>query len=90
MNIAMAAVKPLDKQIAHYLEYLSNEQKKVVLSVVKNFTHEEEAWKEDKHFIAEMEKRFKDLETGKEKGITIEELKARVRKSYRNRKKRKA
>jgi putative addiction module component (TIGR02574 family) len=90
MNIAMGAAKPLDKEITHYLGYLSNEQKKVVLSVVKNFTHQEEAWKEDKHFIAEMEKRFKDLETGKDKGITMEELKARVRKSYKNRKKKKA
>ena len=59
MNIAMAAAKPLDKQITHYLGYLTDEQKKVVLSVVKNFTHEEKTWKEDKNFITEMEKRFK-------------------------------
>lgn len=90
MNTSMRAVKPLDKEITHYLDYLSTEQKKVVLSVVKNFTHEEDAWEEDKHFIAEMEKRFKDLESGKEKGITLEEMKTGVRRAYKNRKKKKA
>ncbi len=86
----MGAVKPLDKEITHYLGYLSTEQKKVVLSVVKNFTHEEDAWEEDKHFITEMEKRFRDLESGKEKGITLDEMKAGVRQAYKNRKKKKA
>lgn len=86
----MGAVKPLDKEITQYLGYLSTEQKKLVLGVVKNFTHEEDVWEEDKHFIAEMEKRFKDLESGKEKGITLEEMKAGIRKAYKNRKKKKA
>ena len=40
----MGAVKALDKEINHYLEHLSNQQKEVVLSVVKTFAREEDDW----------------------------------------------
>jgi hypothetical protein len=40
----MGAVKPLDKQINHYLGRLNNNQKEVVLSVVKTFAQEETDW----------------------------------------------
>lgn len=86
----MGAVKPLDKEITHYLGHLSTEQKKVVLSVVKSFAREEEAWVDDKAYIAEMDKRFKELETGKVKGLTIEELAVRARLANKNRKRKKS
>jgi broad specificity phosphatase PhoE len=86
----MGAVKPLDKEITHYLEHLNSAQKKVVLSVVKSFAREEEAWADDKAYIAEMDKRFKELETGKVKGLTIDEQQARARQAYKNRKRKKS
>ena len=82
----MGAVRPLDKEITHYLGHLSTEQKKVVLSVVKSFAREEEAWLDDKAYIAEMDRRFKELETGKVKGLSLEELTTRTRQAYKNRK----
>jgi hypothetical protein len=88
MNI-MGAAKPLDKEITHYLGHLSTEQKKVVLSVVKSFAREEEAWVDDKAYITEMDRRFKELETGKVKGLTMDELATRTRQAYKNRKRRK-
>jgi putative addiction module component (TIGR02574 family) len=90
MNIIMGAAKPLDQEITHYLGHLSTEQKKVVLSVVKSFAREEEAWADDKAYIAEMDKRFNELEAGKVKGLTIDELAGRVRQAYKNRKRRKS
>lgn len=90
LNNIMGVVKPLDKEITHYLGHLSTEQKKVVLSVVKSFAREEEAWANDKAYIAEMDKRFKELESGKVMGIKLDELATRARQANKNRKQKKA
>lgn len=85
----MGAAKPLVKEVTHYLEHLSTDQIKVVLSVVKSFAREEEAWADDKAYIAEMDKRSKELETGKVKGLQLEDLATRARQAYKNRKRKK-
>ena len=82
----MGVTKLLDKQITHYLGHLSTQQKEVVLSVVKTFAGEEEPWWNDKTYIAEMDRRFAELESGKVKGYTIEEMEAGARESHKNRK----
>ena len=84
----MGAVKLLDKEITQYLRQLSIPQKEAVLSVIKTFAREE-AWWNDKAYIAEMDKRFAELESGKVKGITLDELEAGARLSYKNRKQKK-
>ena len=85
----MGAAKPLDKEITHYLGHLSTEQKKVVLSVVKSFAREKEAWMDNKAYIAEMDSRFTELETGKVKGLSMDELATRTRQAFKNRKRKK-
>ena len=85
----MGAVKPLDKEITDYLGYLNTDQKKAVLGVVKNFAREEYAWWEDKDFIKEMDTRFAELENGKVKGVTLDELEEGARQAYKNRKRKK-
>ena len=86
----MGAVKPLDKEITHYLGYLNTDQKKAVLGVVKNFALEEYAWWEDKDFIKELDRRTTELQSGKVKGLTLDELEEGARQAYKNRKKKKA
>lgn len=83
----MAIPKPVDQQINYYLGHLSPHQKDVVLSVVKTFAGEEEydRWK-DKDFVAEMDRRSKELESGKVKGLTWQEVEEKVRSVYKNRK----
>ena len=83
----MAIPKPVDQQITYYLGHLSPHQKDVVLSVVKTFAGEEEydRWK-DKEFVAEIERRTSELESGKVKGYTWEEVKQGARQAYKNRK----
>jgi len=83
----MGATKLLDKEIAQYMEQLSVQQKEVVLSVVKSFAREE-VWWNDKGYINEMDRRFKEMESGKVKGVTIEALESGARQSYKNRKQR--
>jgi hypothetical protein len=89
INSIMGAVKPLDKEITHYLGHLSTEQKKVVLSVVKSFAREEVAWADDKAYIAEMDNRFKDLKSGKVAGLQLEDLATKARQAFKNRKRKK-
>ena len=73
----MNSVASLDQKIANYVEQLNAKQKKVVLSVAKAFAEEgnhEDIW-EDEEFVKEMNKRTMELETGKVKGYTWDEVK---------------
>jgi plasmid maintenance system killer protein len=72
----------IDKQITTLLTELSLQQKKTVLNVVKTFAHEhKEAWLNSDYEI-EMNQRFSDLETGKDKGFTIQEAIADAKNAY--------
>jgi hypothetical protein len=82
----MGVAMPLDKEITYYLGHLSTEQKKVVLSVVKSFAREEEAWADDKAYIAEMDKRYKELESGKVTGLQLEGLATKARLALKSKK----
>ncbi|MDQ3681962.1 MAG: addiction module protein [Bacteroidota bacterium] len=43
----------------------------------------------EKEYIEEMDRRFAEMESGKEKGITLDELEAGARQSYKSRKRKK-
>ena len=79
----MGAVKAIDKQINNYLGQL-NEQKKAVLTVVKTFADEKAAYDywEDESFVAKLDKRTAEYESGKAKVYTLTELEAGARKAY--------
>jgi hypothetical protein len=85
----MGERKPLDKEITYYLGHLNVQQKEVVLSVVKTFAGTEEPWWNDKKYKAEMNRRFAEMETGKVKSYTLEEMEAGAREAYKNRKRKK-
>ncbi len=79
----MNSVVSLDKKIANYVEQLNAKQKKVVLSVAKAFAEEgtvDDIW-EDAEFVKELDRRTKELESGKVKGYTWDEVKKITRKS---------
>ena len=84
----MGVAKPLVNEITYYLNQLNTEQQKAVLGVVKTFA-QEETWWTDKKYIAEMDRRFAEMETGKVKGLTLDELEAGARRSYKNGKRKK-
>ena len=88
--IAMSAVKAIDRQISDYLVQLSPKQKKAVLTVVKTFVEEPEQeyspWK-NPGFVKEMDRRVAELESGKVKGYSWEEVKQRARQSAKPKKK---
>jgi putative addiction module component (TIGR02574 family) len=84
----MGAAKPLVNEITYYLNKLNKEQQKMVLGVVKSFATEEGTWWTDKEYIAEMDRRFAEVEGGKVKTLTLDELEAKARQSYKERKRR--
>ena len=77
----MPAAKPLTKEINFYLEQLNTEQKQAVLGVVKTFAKEDERWNE-KEYMAEMNRRFTEMETGNVKPLSLNELEAGARKAF--------
>ncbi len=84
----MGAAKPLDKEINQYLSLLTERQKEAVLTVVKTFAEEGteyDYWKEES-FVAEMDKRISELESGEVKGISWEEVKKKARHSLKDKK----
>ena len=67
---------------------LTTKQKKAVLEVVKSLVEEEEVQYANRTTIteAEIERRFEELESGKVKGLTFEELMENVRKKHKEHK----
>ncbi len=84
----MARAASLDKKITDYLTQLTIRQKKTLLTVAKTFAEEyqeDERW-DDPAFINEIDKRFAEYESGKIKGLTLDELETKVRQSYKHKK----
>lgn len=75
----MGVAQSLDKRINSYLSHLNIKQNKAVLTVVKTFAEEEtDTWK-DKNFIAELDRRALEYESGKAKIYTLEQMETNAR-----------
>lgn len=85
----MSTPRTLDKEIDYYLPRLSSRQKQTVLNVVKTFVEDEEEIWNDKSFIAEMDKRFSEMERGKVTKFSLEEVEAEARLSGKGMKRKK-
>lgn len=70
------AVNLIEKKIKDYLPKLSVAQKKAVLTVVETFAEE------SRSFENIVNERFNDYETGKVKGLSLDELENKTRKAY--------
>ena len=83
----MSTAKKLEEEIVSYLTRLNENQKKAVLTVVKTFAEEEEYdhWS-DPLFVQEMDARYQDMKTGKDKGLSWEQLKESARNNYEKKK----
>lgn len=84
----MKSADLLDKKINNYLTKLSIPQKKALLTVAETFAEEQEnenRWG-DKAFVAEMDKRFEEYESGKIKAVSLESLEQKAKQSYSRRK----
>ena len=74
----------IDRRINNYLAQMNMKEKEAVLGIAKAIVdgrNEEELFA-DKNFIAEMDRRFKEMESGKVKLYTLDEAEAHARASY--------
>jgi putative addiction module component (TIGR02574 family) len=74
----------IDKQINTYLGKLNAKEKEAILGVVKTFVENKEDDPEDTAFIAELDRRVTEFESGKAKTLTLDQLETRARKAYKN------
>lgn len=74
----------IDKQINTYLGKLNAKEKEAVLRVVKTFVENKEGTVEDPAFIAELDRRVAEFESGKAKTLTLDQREARARKAYKS------
>lgn len=79
----MEAIKPLEKEISHYLSRLNTHEQEVVLSVIKSIAGEEYEWWNDKEYMSEIERRTDELEKGIVKGVSLKELELNAKEAYR-------
>ena len=75
----------IDKQISTYLGKLNVKEKEAILGMVKTFVENKEAdATEEKGFIAELDRRVAEFESGNAKTFTLDQLEARARKAYKS------
>jgi putative addiction module component (TIGR02574 family) len=74
----------IDKQINTYLGKLNAKEKEAILGVVKTFVENKEDTAEDPAFIAELDRRVVEFESGKVKTLTLDQLEARAGKAYKS------
>lgn len=74
----------IDKHIHSYLLKLTPIQKKAVLTVAKTFAKEQESSLEYPLILKEMDRRIEEIESGKVKGSTWNEVKLKARRTNAN------
>ena len=81
----MSEANELAEEVVLYLSRLNVKQQKAVLETLKSIANRESS-KTEKTFAAEMKLRLEELETGKVKALTFEELASEARRTYSSRK----
>jgi hypothetical protein len=71
-------VAEMREQLYDMIRVADDKKVKAIYTLLENETPEENEWWKDEAFIAELDKRYEAWESGKEKGYTLEEMKASV------------
>lgn len=84
------AISTIDKRIHKYVAQMNAKDKEAVLGIVMAIAEKQdtEPWK-DEAFIEEMDRRFKEMESGKVKLYTLDEVEAHARQAFKTRKRKK-
>lgn len=80
-----AAVKDIRKEVKKYIDHADDKTVKMIYAMLE-VEQREDAWT-DKAFIAEMDRRTKEYESGKAKLFTLEEMENNARKAFKQSKK---
>jgi hypothetical protein len=61
-----------------YIRAANDKKIKAIYTILENEISETENWWSDKNFIKELDQRFADWETGKDKGYSLSEVKNEI------------
>ena len=67
------------EKLRDYVETVDDEEIETMFTVFEDQLAERFKWWEDEEFVAELEQRVKDIESGKDKGVSWEEVKKNAR-----------
>lgn len=81
MNAASVREKLYD-----YIRVADDKKLKAIYTMLEDTIEEELEWWKNKAFMKELDKRYTDWESGKEKGYTMEEIDASIEKMKKQRK----
>ena len=68
-----------------YIRVADDKKLNAIYNLLENEITETNEWWKDKLFVAELDRRFEALETGTDKGFTIEQLEASIDKMRKKR-----
>jgi len=63
------------QKLFEYIKVADDKKVKAIYTIIESEINEMNPWWNDERFIAELDKRSADLKSGKDKGVTWEELK---------------
>lgn len=63
------------KKLQEYIKVADEKKVKAIYTIVENDINEMNQWWNDEQFIAELDKQSADLKSGKDKGVSWDELK---------------
>ncbi|MDP2335279.1 MAG: addiction module protein [Bacteroidota bacterium] len=63
------------QRLYEYIKVADDKKVKAIYTIVESEINEMNEWWNDENFIAELDKRTSDLKSGKDQGVTWEELK---------------
>ena len=68
-----------------YIRVADDKKLHAIYDLLEDEIEETNEWWKDKRFVAELDRRYKAIESGKDKGFTIEQLEASIEKSRKKR-----
>ena len=76
----MSTASSLRDKLYDYIRVADDKKLYAIYSLLENEIEETSEWWKDKKFIAELDRRYQVMETGTDKGFTVEQLKSSVSK----------
>ena len=76
----MNTVSSLRDKLYDYIRVADDKKLYAIYSLLENEIEETSKWWKDKKFIAELDRRYQALETGTDKGFTVEQLESSINK----------
>lgn len=73
------------EELHKYINEADDKKVKAIYTMIEEDIHPNSIWNDD-GFVAELERRVEALESGREKGLTFEEVQANARKAFKERK----